>query len=67
MFLPCAGNEVAFSDYGSPLICGSPLFRNVLYESFEVRVCIVERVGTVRVWCLGVWGRRGLGGGWECW
>ena len=44
-----------------------PLSFVEVYEGFDVRVCVVERVGEVRVCCLGVWGRRGLGGGWECW
>jgi hypothetical protein len=67
VFLRSAGNEAAFSDYGSLLICGSSLFREVLYEGFDVLVCVVERVGKVILCCLGVCGRRGLGDGCGCW
>ena len=41
MFLPSARNEVAFSNFGSPLICGSPFFRKVLYEGFDMCVSVL--------------------------
>ena len=42
VLLPSARNEVAFSNFGSPRICGSPLLRKFLYEGFDA--CLGFRV-----------------------
>ena len=44
VFLPSARDEAVFCDFGSPRNCGSPLFWKVLYEGFDVCVCVVECV-----------------------